>query len=129
MSSQELSHKLLFDLSKIGLPVDEVEIYLRPYSKTYYGRYFPTDDKGVKPKLYLYPFANTKGEFMDYSELLDTAIHEMCHHKQHTDSSFVRVKGVMHDSQFWKMYNYYIDKAKNLLGVKIYDKTLEEVYG
>ena len=34
----ELQHRLITDLLNIGIPVDEVEIFLRPFSKTYYGR-------------------------------------------------------------------------------------------
>ena len=39
MSQEELYHKLLTDLKTLNLPIDEVDIVLRPYSKTYYGRY------------------------------------------------------------------------------------------
>lgn len=113
MSEEELETRLLFNLSQINLPVYEVDVHLRPFSKTYYGRYFPVyDDKKVKPKIYIYPYENTKGDFMDYSKILETAIHEFCHHIQYTSGSFVRNKGVMHDTQFWKLYNHYRERAK-----------------
>ena len=55
---------------------------------------------------------------MSYASILETAIHELCHHIQYTDGSFVRIKGVMHDPQFWRLYNHYIDRATeyNLIG-------------
>ena len=113
MSQEELTTRLLFDLSQINLPVDEVRLFVRPYSKTYYGRYFPVyNDKEESPKIYIYPYENTKGDLMSYEVILQTAIHEFCHHIQYTSGSFVRNKGVMHDSQFWKLYNHYLDRAR-----------------
>lgn len=115
----ELKDKLLSDLSFLNLLVDEVDLFIRPYSSTYYGRYFPVyDEKRIKPKIYIYPFENKKGKLMKYDVVLDTAIHEFCHHIQYSSGSYVRKKGVMHDTQFWKLYNHYIERAKkyNLIG-------------
>lgn len=114
MHREELKDKLLSDLSKIKLPVEEVEISLRPYSKTYYGRYFPVyNDKETKPKIYIYPYENSNGDLMSYDLILSTAVHEFCHHIQYTSGSFVRNRGVMHDPQFWKLYNLYTERARN----------------
>lgn len=128
MNQEELKTRLLFDLSQVNLPVDEVELSLRPFSKTYYGRYFPVyDDKEIKPKIYIYPFENTKGDLMDYDVIFQTAIHEFCHHVQYTSGSFIRSKGVMHDPQFWKLYNHYIERARKyqLIGGEIpHDKII-----
>lgn len=113
MSQEELKTRLLSDLSHINMPVDEVSLVIRPYSKTYYGRYFPVyDDKRVKPKIYLYPYENTEEDLLSYDIILQTAIHEFCHHIQYASGSFVRNKGVMHDTQFWKLYNHYEERAK-----------------
>lgn len=113
MTQEELKEQLLTDLSKISLPIDEVDLYIRPFSKTYYGRYFPVyDEKRLRPKIYIYPYENTKGDLMSYDYIVETAIHELCHHIQYTSGSFVRNKGVMHNTQFWKLYNHYIDRAK-----------------
>lgn len=127
MNQEELKTRLLFDLSQVNLPVDEVELSLRPFSKTYYGRYFPVyDDKETKPKIYIYPFENTNGDLMDYDVILQTAIHEFCHHVQYTSGSFVRSKGVMHDPQFWKLYNHYVERARKyqLIGGEVSEKIL-----
>lgn len=113
MSQEELKTRLLFDLSQVNLPVDEVDLFIRPFSKTYYGRYFPVyNDKETRPKIYIYPYENTDGDLMDYDVILQTAIHEFCHHIQYTSGSFIRNKGVMHDPQFWKLYNHYVDRAR-----------------
>ena len=119
MHQEELKAKLLSDLSKLNLPIDEVEISLRPYSKTYYGRYFPVyNDRETKPIIYIYPYETTEGDFMNYDTILKTAIHEFCHHIQYTNGSFVRIRGIMHNPQFWKLYNLYTERARryNLLG-------------
>lgn len=114
MSQEELITRLLSDLSQLKLPTYEVDLYIRPFSKTYYGRYFPVyNDKETKPKIYLYPYENSDNNtFMEYDSLLQTVIHEFCHHLQYTSGSFVRNKGVMHNTQFWKLYNHYIKRAK-----------------
>lgn len=123
MSQEELKTRLLSDLSLINLPVDEVDLYLRPFSKTYYGRYFPVyDENRVKPKIHLYPYENINNDLMSYDKILETAIHEFCHHVQYTSGSFIRNKGVMHDTQFWKLYNHYVERAKKyqLIGGEFY---------
>ena len=113
MSQEELKTRLLFDLSQLNLPVYEVDLYMRPFSKTLYGRYFPVhDEKRVRPKIYIYPYENEDLELMEYKTILETSIHEFCHHIQYTSGCFVRNKGVMHDTQFWKLYNHYIERAK-----------------
>ncbi len=113
MSQEELKTRLLSDLSLINLPVDEVDLFIRPFSKTYYGRYFPVyDEKRTRPKIYVYPYENTEEDLMSYDMILETAIHEFCHHVQYTSGSFVRNKGVMHDTQFWKLFNHYVERAK-----------------
>ena len=122
MSEEELRTRLLSDLSVLNLPIDEVDIYIRPFSKTYYGRYFPVhDDSEVRPKIYVYPYENEKGDLMSYDHILKTAVHEVCHHIQYTNDCFVRKKGIMHDTQFWKLYNHYINRAEkfNLIGGEV----------
>lgn len=119
MSKKELLNRLLSDLSVLNLPVDEVEVSLRPFSKTYYGRYFPVhNDNKVKPRIFIYPYENKDNDLMDYEQILKTSIHEFCHHLQYTSGSFSRMKGVMHDTQFWQLYNYYCQKAvkKKIIG-------------
>lgn len=104
-----LLRKLKRDLEDLGLPYKEVVLVIRPFSKTYYGRYYPSD---TKPKIYLYPYANKCGALDNYDLILSTVIHELVHHIQYTDPNFDRIKGVMHDAKFWEIYNYYIGKAK-----------------
>lgn len=111
MTEEDLMTRLLSDLATIGLPVYEVDVVFRPYSKTYYGRYFPVrDERKMKPKIHLYPY-ELSGDFMDYTKLFENGVHEFIHHIQYSDRSFVRKKGVMHDVQFWKLYNHYMNRA------------------
>ena len=112
MNEKELYHKLMSDLNILRLPITEVEVVLRPFSKTYYGRYFPKSNKREKPRIFLYPYENDKGEFLDYDKVLETAIHEFIHHLQYSDPNFKRRDGIMHDPSFWKLYNHYIRRAE-----------------
>ena len=109
MGETELYQKLVGDLTLLNLPVEEVNIVLRPYSDTYFGRYFPD-----KQRIFVYPYKIKEGKFMCYSQILCTSIHELVHHIQYQDPNFVRKKGIMHDPQFWKLYNHFIDRAVNL---------------
>lgn len=109
LSEEELYQRLVNDLVSLKLPVEEINLVLRPYSSTYYGRYFPSSNK-----VFIYPYKNEKGEFLDYSDILCTTIHEMVHHIQHQDPTFVRRKGVMHNPQFWCLYNHFVSRAVKL---------------
>lgn len=127
MSQEELKTRLLSDLAQINLPVDEVDLFIRPFSKTYYGRYFPVyDENKTRPKIYVYPYENTEEDLMSYDLILETSIHEFCHHIQYTSGCFVRNKGVMHDTQFWKLFNHYIERARKyqLIGGEICEKVI-----
>ena len=113
---EELWRKLILDIRDLGLPINDVDLCIRPYSKIYYGNYYPQYDSDIKPRVYVYPCKNRKGELYDYDFILDTVIHEMVHHVQHTSPDFVRLKGVMHNQEFWQLYNRYIYRAK-IIGV------------
>lgn len=108
----DLQHRLLSDLRRLSLPIDEVEVFLRPFSKTYYGRYFPAYDE-TQPKIYVYPFEDKRGTLLNYQTILETTIHEFCHHIQYA-SGHQRVRGVMHDTQFWQLYNHYMKRARTM---------------
>lgn len=110
----DLKTRFLSDLSLLGLPVYEVDVEFRDYSKTYYGRYYPSyNELFVNPKVVMYPY-EIDGSFMDYDVLLCQGIHEFCHHIQYVSGSYVRRVGRMHDTQFWRLYNYYVNKAYEL---------------
>ena len=111
MTFDLMKYRLLTDLRSLELPIDEVEIFVRPFSKTYYGRYYPTCSDRL-PKIYVYPF-ESDGSVMPYETVLNIVIHEMCHHLQYRQG-YNRKFGVMHNTQFWKSYNFYIEHAKRL---------------
>lgn len=120
-----LKRRLIADLRKINMPIDEVEIEIRPFSSTYFGRYFPVyDESKCKPRIFLYPYKDKIGNMYSYEEIRATLIHEMVHHIQYINPSFVRLKGVMHDTNFWKLYNRYIEK----IGGEVSDNTEKRTF-
>lgn len=119
---QELQSRLIKDLKKIGIK-SEFKLRLRPYSKTYFGRYDPSSKDII---LYVYMDSSCKRQY-PYEQLLGTAIHEAVHCIQWSDNNFVRIKGVMHNPEFHTLYNFYSGKAKalQLLERIKYDTKLE----
>lgn len=114
LSEEELHQRLVTDLSRLKLPVEEFEVVIRPYSKTLYGRYYYAyNGRPAEVRVYPYRTKNMKVMF-SYSTILYHAIHETCHHLQFTNPSWVRKKGVMHDPEFYKLLNRYVDKAEEL---------------
>lgn len=103
---QELEEKLRYDLSKIGLEVD-FTLSLRPYSKSYFGRYDISTSTII-----LYVLKTPKGEMYSYEDLLLTTIHEAIHCKQWHDPKYKRIRGVMHDLEFKRLYALYANRAK-----------------
>lgn len=110
MNMDVLKETLLSDLRMlVGDKVDTIsDIEFRPYSKTFYGKYLVN-----KQKVVIYPYETTD-KLSPYSNILNTAIHEVCHHLQYSDPSFVRLKGVMHNVEFWNMYHTLVQKAEGL---------------
>ena len=107
---QELYHRLLRDMRAIGIPLN-FTFELKPYSKTYFGRYDPNSDKIT---VYVYE-DKSRTRMMSYKDILLTSIHEAVHSIQWHDQSFVRRKGVMHNAEFFRLYNMYSDRAKSIL--------------
>jgi hypothetical protein len=107
---QELYHRLLRDMKALGIPTN-FTFELKPYSKTYFGRYDPNLNKVT---VYVYEDKSCT-KMMSYEEILLTSIHEAVHSIQWQDKSFVRRKGVMHDADFYRLYNMYSDRAKSIL--------------
>lgn len=106
---QELYEKLLSDLKKLGISKN-FNLILKDYSKRLLGRYNP-NNKNLT--LYVYPYK--KGLYMyPYKELYETFIHEVVHSIQHNNPSFIRVKGVMHNKEFYKIYDDLIQKSYDL---------------
>lgn len=121
MTTEELKHKLISDGSELKLPIEEIELEIRPYSKTYYGRYYPTVCEDLQlPKVVLYQYETKECDTeIDYEILISTFIHEMVHHIQYMNPFHQRKKGIMHDENFWKLYNRYIEKYQVMIGEEI----------
>jgi len=107
---QDLYHRLLKDMESIHIPTD-FTLELKGFSKTYFGRYDPNSNKVT-----VYICENKScTKIYDYQDILLTCIHEAVHAMQWHDESFVRRRGVMHDADFYRLYNMYSDRAKSLL--------------
>lgn len=107
---QELYHRLIQDMTRVGITID-FDLELKSFSKTYYGRYDPNSNKVT---VYIYEDKSCTRMY-SYEDILMTTIHEAVHSLQWHDKSFVRRKGVMHDADFFRLYNMYSDKAKSIL--------------
>ena len=103
---QELEMRLRNDLSKVGLDVD-FTLSLRHYSKSYFGRY-----DVATSTIILYVYKTPNGEMYSYEELLLTLIHEAIHCWQWHNPKYKRVKGVMHDPEFKRLYALYSNRAR-----------------
>jgi hypothetical protein len=93
-------------MKKLGVDTNSFTLVLRPYSKYLFGRYI------LKKKaiyLYVYRDKDLKNMF-SFKELLLTALHEYVHHYQWTHY-VVRVKGIMHDQEFYDIYNGLKDRV------------------
>lgn len=104
-----IKRQILSDLKKLGVSVDNFTLKLCRYSKTLYGRYF-IDRKEIR--LYLFMDKNCTHRF-EYIELLKTVVHELTHHIQHSNPEYVRYSGVMHDPEFYRIYNNFVSKINN----------------
>lgn len=107
---QDLYHRLLKDMYAIGIPTD-FTLELKGFSKTYFGRYDPNLDKVT---VYVCENKSCTKRYK-YEDILLTCIHEAVHAIQWHDQSFVRRRGVMHNADFYRLYNMYADKAKSIL--------------
>lgn len=103
-----LYERLIHDIDTLGLPIDFL-LTLKDFSKKYCGKYVVDSSNII-----LY----TKDEWgmqLPYKELLFTTIHEAVHHYQWKhDLDFIRIKGTMHNAEFWIKYNECVAKAKVL---------------
>ena len=114
MTPDSLKERLLNDLSKIDIPVDEFTFELRAYSRSLYGNYVPKGYRNrEKACIRIYPFKKV-GEYYPYADILITAIHESCHHLQYRNPNYTRRKGIMHDAEFYRLLQDYVNKAKDL---------------
>lgn len=101
MSIDELRTKLLNDLRALNINTDGMTLVVKPYSKSYNGRYFPKDNR-----IFLYAYRDPNRTCMyPYSRLMKTLLHEVVHFIQWNDPEYVRVKGIMHNEEFYRIYN------------------------
>ena len=109
-SKESLKDWLLYDLKRIGISLSEEELEIRPYSSSCYGRYYVNKGKIV---VYMYTDKELKVPY-SYVQLMKTTIHEAVHYIQHHNPDFVRYKGVMHNPEFYALYDKYLRKFNSL---------------
>lgn len=100
---EKIKDKLIQDFKSFGISVD-FNLVLRGYSSTHYGKYNPNTNTIV---IYV---EDENGKLFPYKKILRIGIHEVVHCIQWHDPSFIRFKGVMHNSQFYKLLNNYYSK-------------------
>lgn len=104
MTETTLLNVLYAHLETLGLPCD-LQIKLGGYSKCYYGRY-----DTVNEVVTLYHL-DEEGSLIELDYLLSTLRHEAIHHFQWKhDKSFKRVKGIMHNLEFYRLEKFYTYK-------------------
>ena len=100
--TMDLYSVLIEDISSLGIATD-FKLELKSYSKSYLGRYVV---KSSKIQVYIYENKSCT-VIRPYKEILNTVIHEAIHHIQHKNPDFKRIKGVMHDEEFYKLHEQY----------------------
>lgn len=113
MNFEVLEQLLTNDIKKLGI-VSEFNLRVRPYSSQNYGTYKP---KYNMITIYAYSDKDCK-KLYSYQQLLLTSVHEAIHCRQYADPNFKRVKGVMHNPEFYRLYKIYSLKAKLLLHLR-----------
>lgn len=121
-SDELLDQSLKRSLKLLGLPTD-FNLELRGYSKTYNGVYL------VAKKTVVVYHLEEDNTLRRLDTLLKVTIHEAIHHYQYChQEGYVRYAGVMHDTTFIRMYNFYIDKALKLNLIERSDINDYEIY-
>ena len=106
MTEAELKEKLVKDFKKLKIKAD-FDLVIKGYSSKFFGRYNPNNKRLF---LYIYPYPEQTFMY-PYEEIFLTFLHEVCHCIQHNDHTFVRVKGIMHNKDFYALYDGLVQKA------------------
>ena len=110
--------RIIGDLRKAGLPTDFM-LDFRGYSKRLDGTYNPNT------KVIVIYARESDGMLRDYDELLEVALHEAVHHYQwNYEEGFKRVRGIMHNSNFYKKYNECRERIEGELHVAFDEEDL-----
>ena len=97
------------DLSAMGISMS-TGLALKSYSKSQWGNYNPNNDT-----ITIYIFAEKECiTLINYEELFKTLLHEYVHSVEWNAKNWTRLKGVMHDPLFFRIYNHLIDVAEKV---------------
>lgn len=108
MTFKYLSARLLSDARRVGIDTTSLSLHIKPYSKMRWGTYNPKDNS-----ITLYVFLNEKGKLPQYKKLLAFFIHECVHYTQWNDPEFIRYKGIMHNAEFYSLYEKFMMRLNN----------------
>lgn len=106
MYMNELKDRLESDLKSLGL-LDVADIELDFYNKNYEGHYYP--DRNLV-RVYAFYDKMLKTPY-SYDYLFRNILHELAHSIQYNSPGFVRYAGIMHNEDFWKIYNKLVNFA------------------
>lgn len=112
-----LTVRVLKDLKLLGLSPHKLkyDLHFKNYSSCYFGKYVRPRNEDFLPKIFIYLYKDSNNtELYSYKDIISTVIHEVCHHIQWSNPDFVRVKGVMHNKEFWDLWNSYMNKYYEL---------------
>ena len=105
---QEYKDRIIKDLKSLNIDTEGFKLVLKPFSKSYYGRY-----KVSTKTIWVYIYADKQcTKLYPYDRLFETVLHECVHHIQWSDPHYIRVKGVMHNPEFYLIYNRLIRKYR-----------------
>ena len=102
---KELEELLRCEAEKIGL-TDPYNLEIRGHSKSYWGKYNPNTNTVI---LYV---LDDNGKLYPLWDIIKAFIHELIHCRQWHDPDFKRLRGIMHNPEFYKLYSDYISRAK-----------------
>lgn len=103
---RSLLKKIYRDLDSIGINM-RLPLILRSYSKRRWGYY-----DILKDEIVIYVFSDpTCSRLTHYNILFRIILHEYVHALQHKSSNWRRYKGIMHDVEFWQIYNNLVNLA------------------
>lgn len=107
-TSLAYQRRIARDLGRLGV-FPRSELVFKDYSKTMWGNYDPNTDRIV---VYLYQNKDCTVP-ISYERILRTVVHEYVHSIEWKSSKWKRVKGVMHDAIFWRIYNSIISSLES----------------
>lgn len=104
-----IKDRLLRDARKAGINITGFTLIIKPYSQERWGYYDHN-----KEVIVLFVNKNEQEELAPYDDLLRYFLHECTHYTQWSDPEFVRYKGIMHNEEFYTLYNKFMEETNKI---------------